>query len=632
MSDEDNKEEKKVEEIANEEEKKSDESIEENSTLTKDSEDDKKDDIEDTEGKESSENNDKSDSLEKEKEVSDTNNEENIDKKLPDVTEEKEKHKRRDSIVYEECNQIAVKDNSHKKKRVIIFICIVVFLLIISIPCIFIIYNKTNENVYKNVYVLGENLSNKTTDELVEILNKKSNELVANRSLDIYQDTEKIYQIKAEEIGFKLDVEKTIQNIMKFARTGNVIEDNILILKTLFSSKEILPEYEYSEEKLKEVVKNIDLSIDNRFVDDSYSIDEEKKILIIVNGTTGYTINYDNECESIYKAFCDNSGMYLLSLITKEPSEVGVDEIYQKVKKEPKDAYMDTSVTPNKFVSEVYGVDLDVAALKEFINNSENQEEGKTLEFALTVVEPKVKLTDLTYKMYNDKLSGCTTYFDTGSAARVNNLGVALRYLNEVIVMPGEIFSYNNVIGETTYAKGYLGAATFKAGKVVNELGGGICQTTSTLYDAALMANLEIVERHQHGLPVGYVRPSLDATVYSPVLDFKFKNNRTYPIKIVTSFSPSGSLNISIFGTKEENDLEVILSSKYISTIPFETQYVYDQSLPNGTQIVETSGVNGYVSEGYITKKQNGVVVSSEMLSRDTYKAVAKVVRVGTGG
>ena len=163
-------------------------------------------------------------------------------------------------------------------------------------------------------------------------------------------------------------------------------------------------------------------------------------------------------------------------------------------------------------------------------------------------------------------------------------------------------------------------------------MGGGICQTVSTLYNTVLMANLEIVERHQHGLPVGYVPPSRDATVYSPVLDFKFKNNRETPIKIVTSFSYSGSLNVSIYGTKQNNDPEVILSQKTTGTIPYTTRYEYDSSIPYGKQVVTTAGVNGYTSESYITKKLNGQVISSGLLSRDKYNAQQQVIKVGTGG
>ena len=199
-----------------------------------------------------------------------------------------------------------------------------------------------------------------------------------------------------------------------------------------------------------------------------------------------------------------------------------------------------------------------------------------------------------------------------------------------MIIMPGEVFSYNKIIGDTTAAKGYLPASTFKGGTIVQEMGGGICQTVSTLYDVALRSNLQITERHQHGLPVGYVKPSLDATVYGDVLDLKFKNTRAYPIKIVTSFSPSGSMNISLYGTKEANEYDIELTSKYLYTIPYTTQYIYDNTMLSGQQVVISNGANGYASEGYITKKLGGKIISSTLLSKDIYKAQQRVVKVGT--
>ena len=175
-----------------------------------------------------------------------------------------------------------------------------------------------------------------------------------------------------------------------------------------------------------------------------------------------------------------------------------------------------------------------------------------------------------------------------------------------------------------------LEAAIFKGGRVENEMGGGICQTSSTLYNVALLANLQIVERHAHGLPVGYVRPSLDATVYGDVLDFKFKNTRNYPIKIVTSYSDSGEMNISLYGTHEATEYEIVLNSNYLYTIYYPTEYINDSSMKEGQEVVVYNGVNGYASEAYMVKKLNGQVVETIFLSRDVYQPQTRTVRIGT--
>ena len=520
-----------------------------------------------------------------------------------------------------------------KKSKIIIITCAAIFLVICIVFGIITCVNKLNSNVYKNVYLFNENFSGKSSEEVIQTITNISNDLNSSEKIDIYQDGENIYTIKAEDIDFKFDVDKTVQSIMEYGRNSNLFVNNFKILKAKFSKVEIEPSYLYDEEKLDNVLKNIDLSIKDRFVDDSYSLDEKDAKLVIVNGKTGNSINYDEEKNNVIKTFENgDKNVYDLNIKRKSPQKLDADKVYSEVKREAKDAYIDKSVSPQKYVAEVVGFDFDVNKLKELLELPENKEEGKIIEFGVNKIEPKVKLVDISADLCKDKLAGYTTYFPAGSYARSNNLKIALSYMNGVVVLPGETYSYNNNIGDTTASKGYQAAATFKGGTTVNEMGGGICQTVSTLYNTVLMANLEIVERHQHGLPVGYVPPSRDATVYSPVLDFKFKNNRETPIKIVTSFSYSGSLNVSIYGTKQDNDPEVILSQTTTGTIPYTTRYEYDNSLPYGRQVVTTAGVNGYTSESYITKKLNGQVISSGLLSRDKYNAQQQVIKVGTGG
>lgn len=565
------------------------------------------------------------------------NSEKSIDNKNDQVKEnEKETSSKKDEtkgLKRRKENKVKVKGKLKKSNKIAIIVPSAIVCTLLIFFGIIVCINKMNENVYKNVYMLEEDFSGKSAEEILSIINAKSDELNVNEKLDIYQDGENIYTIKAEEIDFKFDVDKTTEKIMGFGRNGNVLKNNFEIIKAFFLKKIIEPEYTVNEEKLDNAIKNIDLSIKDRCVNDSYSLDEKNQKIIIVNGKKGNSFDYETEKENIINCLKDKSkNVYDLKIITKNPEKLDASEVYSEVKRDAKDAYVDKSVSPPKYVSEVVGYDFDVEELKKVLELPENSEEGKTIEFKVNVIEPNVKLASLTAELCKDKLASYTTYFPAGVYPRSNNLKIALSYMDGVVVMPGETYSYNQNIGDTTASKGYQPAATFKGGTTVNEMGGGICQTVSTLYNVALMANLEIVERHQHGLPVGYVPPSRDATVYSPVLDFKFKNNRETPVKIVTSFSFGGSLNVTLYGTKQDNDPEVILSQNVTSQIPFSTKYIYDESMADGEQVVVSAGVNGYTSESYITKKLNGRTISSELLSRDLYNAQQQVVKVGTGG
>ena len=553
-----------------------------------------------------------------------------------EVVEENEKSQDDDELeqsTNEEENKnivTTVKEKKLSKKMIALIsvICILVSLLIAFgvIVCI----NKLNNNVYSNIYSLSTNLSDFNSKQVEELIDKENEKLNKEIIIDIYQNEEKLKTINSSEIELKINKEETVKNIFGYGRNSNIFVNNFNILKALIKGVNIQPEYVYNVEKLEEILKNIDIELDGRFVEDSYNVDEVNKKLIIKKGKSGIALNYDKVKEDIINSIikCENTEI-VVSVNEKNPAKTIAQEVYEKVKREPKDASVDTSKKPIEIVNEVYGIEFNVSELQAMLDKKENQAEATEIEFSLNFVEPKVKLRDLSYDLCLDKICGLTTYFDAYQTGRSNNIRVALSYLNDQIIMPGETFSYNAVVGDTTTAKGYMAAAIFKGGRVVNEIGGGICQTSSTLYNVALMADLQIVERYAHGLPVGYVKPSLDATVYGDVLDFKFKNTRNYPIKIVTSYSNGGEMNISLYGTREEVEYDISLVSTYLYTVNYKTEYIQDSSLAAGEQQVVYNGVNGYASEAYLIKKLNGQTVETRYLSKDVYNAQTKTVRVG---
>ena len=193
----------------------------------------------------------------------------------------------------------------------------------------------------------------------------------------------------------------------------------------------------------------------------------------------------------------------------------------------------------------------------------------------------------------------------------------------------GEEFSYNKVVGARTVAAGYKNAKIYSAGQVVDGLGGGICQVSSTLYNAALLANLEITERRNHQFVTSYVEAGRDATVVYGSTDFKFKNTRKYPIRIVAT-AKNGILTMTIYGIKEENEYTFKFTPKVLATTPYQTQYIDDNTLPEGTEKVKQKGAVGKKVQTTITKFLNGKVVSSEVLSVDTYTPMTRIILRGT--
>ena len=166
---------------------------------------------------------------------------------------------------------------------------------------------------------------------------------------------------------------------------------------------------------------------------------------------------------------------------------------------------------------------------------------------------------------------------------------------------------------------------------MVDGIGGGICQVSTTLYNSVLLANLEVNDRSNHMFLTGYVPAGRDATVNYGTIDFVFTNNRKYPIKIVCS-AKNGISKFEIFGIQEEVEYEVVIESRVIRSIPYTTKYIEDSSLESGRERLEQSGANGCISEAYKVLKLNGIVVSRTLLSKDTYNAKQKIVRKGTKG
>lgn len=177
-----------------------------------------------------------------------------------------------------------------------------------------------------------------------------------------------------------------------------------------------------------------------------------------------------------------------------------------------------------------------------------------------TLVDPTnafIQLSEAESEEYTNVLSSYTTYFDPTNTNRTTNLRIAMASIDNIILVPGEEFSYNKALGQRTYARGYRSAAVFTSGGVAYQLGGGICQISSQLFNNALESYMTITQRYYHGMFVSYVPGGLDATVYWGSQDFRFKNTLDVPVVIKAVFYESGKCVTSIC-TKEPVELPKI--------------------------------------------------------------------------
>lgn len=208
---------------------------------------------------------------------------------------------------------------------------------------------------------------------------------------------------------------------------------------------------------------------------------------------------------------------------------------------------------------------------------------------------------------------------------RVTNIEVSTDELNGIVVEPGEVFSVNDCIGDTTYDKGYQQSIVIVGTKEVPGMGGGVCQTSTTLYQAVLKADLEIVERQSHTLNLSYYDGGLDAAIEYGLADLVFRNNYDFPI-LIRGYYTEGEVTFEIWGDTNVKNYDVSLFSEWQYDIGYGTEYVYDDSLSPGETRVKTHGVTGSYYEAYRKNESTGEV---EGLGGTYYPAVTEVVLKG---
>ncbi len=254
-------------------------------------------------------------------------------------------------------------------------------------------------------------------------------------------------------------------------------------------------------------------------------------------------------------------------------------------------------------------------------------QDGETFKVAATVTQPKVTTELLEKNLFKDVLGSYTTTV-SGIESRRHNVKLSGSKCNGTILLPGEVFSYNGVVGKRTAAAGFGVGAAYVDGEVVEAIGGGICQTSSTIYNAAMLANLQIVERKAHSYVSSYVPIGRDATVSWGGPDFKFKNNTDYPIKIVASYV-NHKQTIKIYGTDLEN-ITVKITSTQLSSTPYQTVTKEDPTMDEGQTKVTQSGSTGATAQSYRYVYKNGTLISSSKEAYSSYKTRNEIVYVGT--
>ncbi|MCI5997526.1 MAG: VanW family protein [Peptoniphilaceae bacterium] len=253
-----------------------------------------------------------------------------------------------------------------------------------------------------------------------------------------------------------------------------------------------------------------------------------------------------------------------------------------------------------------------------------NFNENLSAEIPIKVIEHK-KIDKSLVSAIKGVIGESTTYFDAYDTNRNTNIAIAAKTVSDIVIMPGEIFSFSDILADVTTEKGYKPAGTFLEDKVVNSIGGGICQVSSTLYQAAVKSDLKIIERNQHSQRVAYCTIGLDAMYYSGSSDLKLQNTFNFPIAI-TSIVSNNNITFRILGDTDKKNYNIDIFTDGVITIPMPIEKIKDDNLEEGKVEIVQKGYPGYRGSSYF--KRDGE--DAKLLNSDSYNPKKQIIKVGT--
>lgn len=530
-----------------------------------------------------------------------------------------------DKIIEQNSRDFSNKKSEHKSHiGLLIFsiIFFIVFLLAIVFSTVFAFINVNNTTFVSGISILGIDVSGLSKDDAKQ----KVTDDVSNRlSTDvIFKHNDETYTLLPSSVGGSFDIDKVIDDAYSVGRNGNIFQNNFAILNAMINSKNFIPDFSFNSDSFDDSISQMNSNFADGIVEPSYDISGNN--LIIKSGKNGNIVDSDK----IKSLFVDklifvpyNTDSIEVPVFSKEANKIDIDAIHSEIYKEAQDASYTTN--PYAVYPSSNGLDFNISIdeAKALITGDKD-----SYTIPLKTLYPNVKTSDIGIEAFPNLLSSYSTSFASSSSNRATNVSLATNKINGKVLMPGEVFSFNNTVGKRTPQAGFKVAGVYMNGQVATDYGGGICQVSSTLYNAVLRANLEIVDRSNHMFEVGYVPIGTDATVSWGAPDFKFKNSRSYPIKIVTS-SSNRKCVVKFYGLKESEEYDIEIVSYRTGSVPYRTTYTTDSSLAAGQQKVIQRGSNGAKSVAYRIRKKNGQVISKELLSKDTYDPHNQIIAVG---
>ena len=422
-------------------------------------------------------------------------------------------------------------------------------------------YANGLDTIFPNVSMEGTELAGMTISEAADALVANNVGTADDKTLSVTLPADTELTISGKDSGCYLSAPDAAVYAFNTCLGGGFITNTVNYIKCALSGMELKAssgeklDETYLKNKIDEGVKQASLAL----MQSSVNIGDTD--ITVVKGASSIQIDSDKLFKTVKEALVSgnyNPIKYSADAVSgASASEIDLQGLYDTIFEEPVNAMYDPET--KKAAAHVMGRSFDIESAQKLWDDAQN---GDKVVIPLILTEPEITTDKLNSMLFSDLLAQKSTSLGGSSSARVNNVTRAAASINGVVLNPGEELSYNKTLGQRTTASGYQSAGAYSGGQVVQEVGGGICQVSSTLYYCALISNLEITERSCHYFGVAYLPAGLDATVSWPAPDFKFKNNGEYPIKIEALIEKStNTVVIKIYGSNPEG-IKVEMTTK----------------------------------------------------------------------
>ena len=533
------------------------------------------------------------------------------------------------------------------KQPVLIGTCVLALVLILSVIGALVFSGSGNDpydgKILRNVTIADVNVGGMTRSEAIDAVKAVTDDTFTKEDM-VIELKDITLRLTPKDTKAKLDVKAAVNAAYDYGRTGTKQEQEAAYEASLTGNHTIglLPYLRLEDDYILGILNDYADSIGSVMTQPSYELEgkmpslstedfdenEPCQTLVITMGTPGIGFDVEHLFEQILDAYSLNEFLVEMKEVQLDatPDEPDLEKIANEICVAPVNATVD--MQKYEPVPGTYGYGFDMAEAQKLVDKAEY---GETVRIRMEYIEPEILDSDV---FFRDTLGSCETKH-TNNENRNTNLRLACAALNGLVLNPGEDFSFNQTLGKRTAEKGYKPAPAFSGDKLVDSIGGGICQISTTLYNAVLLSDLEITERHCHGMTVSYVPLGLDATVSWNGPDFKFRNNSNFPIEIEAEVS-GGYVKIQILGT-DEKDYYVKMEAETVSINEPKTVYENhsaDSGYKDG-QVLD-HGTTGYYAKSYKLKydKETGELLSRDFEAHSRYitkdKIVVKIIQEET--